>query len=642
MSGTNGKGSTCEMLSNVLVNAGYKVGKFISPHLIRYNDGITINNKELEDGKEVEEILKAMDIIIKEYNRKNTESVTAFEALTSFVFIYFEKQKVDIAVIESGLGGTTDCTNIINPLVSVITSISYDHMDILGNTIEEITRHEAGIIKANGSTVAVYEQDEVFNIIRELCRENNNKMHVVNKKDITNYQLEDGIQTFDYKGYKDIQINLKGKFQTVNASEVLETISILKEKGFRISEENIKEGLRTTTHKARMETLSENPLIIFDGAHNEDSIRMLKETVNSYYGHYKKKYIVSIIKTKDYKSMIKELCTDKEAVYILTNGTGPELYTSNHRLYEEAIKYVDKSTIFKEELEDAIFNARKEGEETATFVVGSLYVYKERGIFLVTVFSICYNTTKKSGEVSSMAGHSKWKNIKHKKGRADAARGKIFTKLGRELLTAVKEGGADPSANARLRDVIAKCKANNMPNDNINNAIKKAAGEGNTANYEEVVYEGYGINGVALMVDVSTDNRNRIASELRYVFSRNDGNLGTTGCVSYLFKKKGVIVVEKAKTSSTEEGLMLLAIESGAEDFSAEEEIYEITTLPEDFSNVREALERENIEFLEAEVQMLPETYIDLNEADSEKLQKLIDKLEDLDDVMNVYHNGII
>jgi len=238
-----------------------------------------------------------------------------------------------------------------------------------------------------------------------------------------------------------------------------------------------------------------------------------------------------------------------------------------------------------------------------------------------------------------MSGHSKWHNIVAKKGKVDAARGKIFTKLGRELLIAVKEGGADPVGNSKLRDVIAKCKANNMPNDTINNAVKKATGAGNTETYEEIIYEGYGLGGVALMVNVSTDNRNRTAAELRHVFTKAGGNLGTTGCVAYLFNKKGVIVIDKTSTKLSEDELMLIAVDSGAEDFNAEEEVYEIITSPEDFSAVREALEKENIEFVEAEIQMVPNTYIKLNEKDSERMQKLIDGLEDLDDVMNVYHN---
>ena len=236
-----------------------------------------------------------------------------------------------------------------------------------------------------------------------------------------------------------------------------------------------------------------------------------------------------------------------------------------------------------------------------------------------------------------MSGHSKWHNIQAKKGKADAARGKIFTKLGRELLIAVKEGGPEPAGNSKLKAVIAKCKAANMPNDTINKAIQKASSS--NENYEEITYEGYGPNGVAVIVNASTDNKNRTAADVRHVFDKAGGNLGTSGCVSYLFNKKGVIVIDKTKVSLSEDDLMLLALDSGAEDFASEEECYEITTAPSDFTTVREALEKENIEFVQAEVQMIPTTYVELDEKGTEKMQRLIDNLEDLDDVMDVYHN---
>ena len=194
-----------------------------------------------------------------------------------------------------------------------------------------------------------------------------------------------------------------------------------------------------------------------------------------------------------------------------------------------------------------------------------------------------------------MSGHSKWNNIKNKKGKTDAERGKVFTKLGREILIAVKEGGPDPASNSKLRDVIAKCKANNMPNDNIDRSIKKAAGDGNTANYEDVVYEGYGPNGVALIIEATTDNRNRTAGEVRHILDKFGGNLGATGSVSWMFDKKGVIVIEKSSTNMTEDDLMMEAIEAGAENFEADEEFYEITTAPQDFSAVREALEAKGL-----------------------------------------------
>ena len=221
-----------------------------------------------------------------------------------------------------------------------------------------------------------------------------------------------------------------------------------------------------------------------------------------------------------------------------------------------------------------------------------------------------------------MSGHSKWHNIQAKKGKADAARGKIFTKLGRELLIATKEGGPDPAGNSKLKAVIAKCKAANMPNDTINNAIKKASTS--NENYEEIVYEGYGPNGVAVIVEASTDNKNRTAA---------------TGCVSYMFNKKGVIVIERASTEMSEDDVMMLALDAGAEDFSADEEVYEITTEPSDFTQVSEKLEEAGLEFLEAGVQMVPTTTVQLDEKGVEKMERLIERLDELDDVANIYHN---
>ena len=238
-----------------------------------------------------------------------------------------------------------------------------------------------------------------------------------------------------------------------------------------------------------------------------------------------------------------------------------------------------------------------------------------------------------------MSGHSKWHNIQAKKGKADAARGKIFTKLGRELLIAVKQGGPDPAGNAKLRDIIAKCKANNMSNDTINNAIKKASGEGNNANYEEITYEGYGTNGVAVIVKASTDNKNRTAADVRHAFDKSGGNLGTSGCVSYMFEQKGIIVIEKEGCKFEEDDLMMLVIEAGAEDFEAEGDVYQVTTAPSDFTSVTEKLTAEGLTFLEAGVQMIPSNYISLDESSAEKMQRLIDRLEDLDDVLEVYHN---
>jgi len=238
-----------------------------------------------------------------------------------------------------------------------------------------------------------------------------------------------------------------------------------------------------------------------------------------------------------------------------------------------------------------------------------------------------------------MSGHSKWHNIAAKKGKADAARGKIFTKLGRELLMAVKAGGPDPVGNSKLKEVIAKCKANNMPNDTINNAIKKAAGAGNSESYEEITYEGYGPSGVAIIVNASTDNKNRTAADVRHVFDKFGGNLGTSGCVSYMFDKKGIIIIDKTTTNLSEDDLMLIAIEAGAENFETGDEYFEITTAPADFTAVSEVLEKEGLTFVEAAVQMVPSTYTTLDENASRKMELLIEKLDELDDVIEVFHN---
>jgi len=239
-----------------------------------------------------------------------------------------------------------------------------------------------------------------------------------------------------------------------------------------------------------------------------------------------------------------------------------------------------------------------------------------------------------------MSGHSKWANIKHRKGKSDAQRGKIFTKLGREISLAVKQGGgADPESNSKLKDVIAKAKAVNMPNDNIARSIKKASGDNDTENFEEINYEGYGPGGVAMIVETMTDNRNRTAGDIRHFFDKFGGNLGTSGCVSFMFSKKGVILIEKA-SKIIEDDLMMESIDAGAEDFNVEDEYYEILTDPSDFSAVREALEKKGYEFVEAEVSMIPETMSKLTDPKQiELMDKLVENLEDHDDVQNVYHN---
>ena len=239
-----------------------------------------------------------------------------------------------------------------------------------------------------------------------------------------------------------------------------------------------------------------------------------------------------------------------------------------------------------------------------------------------------------------MSGHSKFANIKHKKERNDAAKGKIFTVIGREIAVAVKEGGPDPNNNSRLRDVIAKAKANNVPNDTIERGIKKAAGDVNSVNYEQNTYEGYGPNGVAIIVETLTDNKNRTAANVRAAFTKGGGNIGTPGCVSFMFDKKGQIIIDKEECDMDSDELMMTALDLGAEDFNEEEDSYEILTDPDNFSAVREGLEKLGIPMADAEVTMIPQNWVTLSdEEDIKKMNRILDLLDVEDDVQNVYHS---
>ena len=239
-----------------------------------------------------------------------------------------------------------------------------------------------------------------------------------------------------------------------------------------------------------------------------------------------------------------------------------------------------------------------------------------------------------------MSGHSKFANIKHKKEKNDAAKGKIFTILGREIAVAVKEGGPDPANNSKLRDVIAKAKSNNMPNDTIERGIKKAAGDANAVNYVTITYEGYGPNGTAIIVDALTDNKNRTAANVKNAFTKGGGNVGTPGCVSFMFDKKGQIIIDKEEFEKDADELMMIALDAGAEDFSEEEDSFEILTAPDDFSAVREALEAAKVPMASAEVTMIPQNWVELtSEDDIKKMNRILDLLDEDDDVQNVYHN---
>ena len=373
IAGTNGKGSVCEMINNILVNAGYTVGKYISPHLIRYNERITVNNKEITD-KEMSDILEKLSKKVDEYNKTHNIPVKEFEVVTSLALIYFAEKNCDFVVLETGMGGTDDCTNIADGMISIITDIGLDHMDILGKTIEEITDKKAGIIKKNNDTIMYY-QEKVTDIIKEKCKKENNTLHLINKEDIKNYSFDENYQTIDYKGYKNIKINLKGRCQIYNAEIALECIDLLKQKGYKIGSEAVETGLSTVIHKARFEMIKQNPKIIYDGGHNENAAKNLVTTINQYYPEKKKVYIVSLLKTKDYRTVIKILTQDKNGVFIFTTGNDANRYVDKEVLYNEAKKYTNN--VYKEELLDAIKTAQNKYKNEIIMIVRK-FLYIQR------------------------------------------------------------------------------------------------------------------------------------------------------------------------------------------------------------------------------------------------------------------------
>lgn len=372
IAGTNGKGAVTEMISNILLNSGYKVGKFMSPHLIRYNERIQINNKEITN-KEMKEIIIKLDPLVKEYNSKGKGNVTLFELETTMAILYFANKKCDIVVLEVGLGGLYDCTNIVYPIVSIITSIGYEHMKFLGNTLEEIAFQKAGIIKQNSKTIFMSQSESVDNVIIERCKEENNKLFLVNKEEIKNYSYTVEYQKFDYKEFKNIEINLKGISQIYNACITLETVNVLKEK-YNIKEDIVRKSLKNVIHRGRFEKINNNPTIIYEGAHNEPAIKNFINSVDMYYKNNKKVYIISILKSKDYKTILKLLVKNDENIYIFTCGNDKERYTDAEILKDEAQKSGAKN-LFTMELEEAIKMSLEKYKDYIIFAVGSFYVY---------------------------------------------------------------------------------------------------------------------------------------------------------------------------------------------------------------------------------------------------------------------------
>ncbi len=369
IAGTNGKGSCTEMMTNILLKSGYKVGKFISPHLIEYNERISVNNINISN-EEMEKIIEEIDPLIMEYGKEN---VTLFELETIMAIIYFYRKKCDIAVMEVGLGGMYDCTNIVYPEISIINSIGYDHMQLLGNSIEEIASQKAGIIKKNSKTVYICQENEADNVIINKCKEENNKLYLIKKEDVKNYSYNNEFQEFDYKDYKNVKVKLKGKSQIYNAIICLEAVNILKDK-YKLPEEKVREGLESVIHKGRFETLCNKPTIIYDGGHNELAIKNFINSVSMYYEENKKIYIISLLKSKDYKTIIKLLVQENNGIYIFTTGNSKERYWDKEILKEEAIRLGAKNVISMN-LEGAMKKVYEEYKDCTNFVIGSFYIY---------------------------------------------------------------------------------------------------------------------------------------------------------------------------------------------------------------------------------------------------------------------------
>lgn len=375
IAGTNGKGSCTEMMTNILINAGYRVGKFISPHLVKYNERISVQNENITNEK-MEEIIEKIKPKIDKYNSLNDSKITLFELETTMAILYFYENNCDFVVLETGLGGLYDCTNIVNPMVSIITSIGYDHMHILGSTLVEIAEQKAGIIKENSETVfALSDEKEVNDKIKQTCIDKNNKLHIVDKQYIKNYSYNQEFQKFDYKKYKDIVINLKGKKQLLNSSICIECTEILRTKSYNISEEALRKGLKTVIHKGRFEAISKNPLMIFDGAHNKPAIENFIKSIGMYYKSQNKVYIISILKTKEYKMILKEILKDEKSVFIFTDGNDKERYVSKEELLETAKEYTNNEKIYVQDLENAIDLVKEKYKSDVIFFVGSFYIY---------------------------------------------------------------------------------------------------------------------------------------------------------------------------------------------------------------------------------------------------------------------------
>ena len=372
VAGTNGKGSIVEMLNNILINSNLKVGKFISPHLIRANESICINNTQI-DNSSLPFYINKFTEVEKEFIKKYNRTFTRFEIITALAIDYFYKNNTDIVILEVGLGGLFDCTNVITPIVSVFGSISFDHTQILGNSLKEIAIQKGGIIKENSKSV-IFNQ-EATKYIQKIADEKNNTLKVIYENEISNYSFDKDYQYFEYEGIK-YKINLKGKKQIENATTVLNVIKILRENNFNITNDTILNSLSNIIHPGRFETISQSPLVIFDGAHNDNALSNFIEATNSLYKDIDKTFIVSIIKTKDYQKMINTLFNNyPNSTFIFTSGNNEKKFFSKETLYtyaNDVKNKLDLNVILKK---DEIINIKNHISNNVNFIIGSFYVY---------------------------------------------------------------------------------------------------------------------------------------------------------------------------------------------------------------------------------------------------------------------------
>lgn len=369
IAGTNGKGSIAEHLNRALIDSGYKVGKFVTPHLISTNDSICVNDEPIDD-ETIKDLIKDLKKFEKKYKEEESKEFTRFELLTASTIKYFKDMNCDIVILEVGLGGLFDCTNVVHPLVSVFGSIAFDHMDILGNSLEEIAYQKAGIIKENSNSV-IFNQEAAY-VIEKVAKEKSNNLKVIYPNEISDYSFDRNYQYFKYKDL-DFKLNLKGKKQVENAVVAFESLQILKNYNYRISNSTILDSFSKIKHPGRFETIKKEPLVIFDGAHNPNAISNLIETINSIFKRDKKRFIVSIIDTKDYKKILDLLLSNfNDSEFFFTSGCKDKFLKANVLLSYAKENYPEVKS-FESSIDDISHILDK---DSINFIVGSFYTYE--------------------------------------------------------------------------------------------------------------------------------------------------------------------------------------------------------------------------------------------------------------------------